>query len=145
QGLPCYRQIDSLADGLKPRYNLDERNYTACGKCFNRYTADYILYDPNVVEPVPGTHEDIWNVGPSGKLARFAAYQLFQVKATDAIVHELFRTARRGHGSIEHMYATGRPAVQTCCKLLHITSSGDFVQPNPSDDNPVWVDAAIPF
>jgi hypothetical protein len=232
-GVPCTRQIDSLADGLKPRYTLAERDYTACGKCFNRYTADYILYDPNLVEPVPGTYEDTWNVGPSGKQARYAAYQLFQVVGTRAkflfisthilsnrgsnydqireqetkslvsqaeayanregvtsifyagdfnsyykeyglkdltgtymrnhgvpdgidvaqkyvnakydSVNELYSRPRKGHGSIDHIYATGGIGVQKWGELLRLKSNGTFVQPIPSDHNPIYMVATIPF
>jgi hypothetical protein len=229
-GAPCYRQIDSLADGLKPRYKLAERDYSC--KCYDRYSADYILYDPNTVEPVPGTHEDIWNVGPSGK-ARYAAYQLFRVVTTGAkflfisthilsnrgsnydtirqqetqslvtqardyankqgvtsifyagdfnsyyneygltdktgtdmrnqgipdgvdvaqhyssanydSVNELYSRPRKGHGSIDHIYATGGIGVQTWGELLRLKSDGTFVNPIPSDHNPIYVVATIPF
>ena len=230
-GAPCYRQIDSLADGLKPRYKLDERDYSC--KCYNRYTADYILYDPSTVSPVAGEHEDTWNVGPSGKQARFAAYQLFQINATGAkflfisthilsnrgsnydqireqetkslvsqaeayaqrkgvtsifyagdfnsyynefgltdltgtymrnhgipdgidvsqkysnakydSVNELYPRPRKGHGSIDHIYATGGIGVKLWGELLHLKSDGTFVQPNPSDHNPIYVVATIPY
>ena len=229
-GAPCYRQIDSLADGLKPRYTLAERDYSC--KCYNRYTADYILYDPTLVQPVPGQHEDTWNVGPSGN-PRYAAYQLFQVVGSGAqflfvsthilsnrggsydqirqqetqsmvqqaeayaskqgvtsiiyagdfnsyyneyglndltgtymrnagipdgidvsqkyvnakydSVNELYPRPRKGHGSIDHIYATGGIGVQTWGELLHLKSDGTFVQPIPSDHNPIYMVAAIPY
>lgn len=229
-GAPCYRQIDSLADGLKPKYTLDERDYSC--KCYDRYTADYILYNSSTVSPVPGTHEDTWNVGPSSN-PRYGAYQLFQVNATGAkflfisthilsnrggsydqiradetkslvtqakqyalqqgvtsifyagdfnsyyneyglkdltgtymrnagipdgidvaqhyskanydSVNELYAKPRKGHGSIDHIYATGGIGVQTWGELLHLKSDGTFVQPNPSDHNPIYVVATIPY
>lgn len=228
-GAPCTRQIDSLAAGL-PRYTLDERNYSC--KCYNRYTADYILYDKTIVSPVRGTHEDNFNVGPSNN-PRYGAYQLFQVNATGAkflfisthilsnrggnydkirkqetkslvsqakayasgqgvtsiiyagdfnsyykefglndltgtymrnagipdgidvaqhyskanydSVNELFSKPRKGHGSIDHIYASGGIGVNKWGELLRLKSDGTFVKPIPSDHNPIYMVAEIPY
>jgi endonuclease/exonuclease/phosphatase family metal-dependent hydrolase len=78
KGEPCWRQIDSLAAGLKPQYRLDDTDGTTV---VDRYTGDYILYAPAMVTPVgTGGH---WMIG-TRSLQRFAAYQLFRVNQTGA-------------------------------------------------------------
>jgi endonuclease/exonuclease/phosphatase family metal-dependent hydrolase len=59
-------------------------------------------------------------------------------------INALYRTARKGHGSIDHIYATGGVGVRTWGELLDI-SSGKFVGTIPSDHNPVWAGLAIPY
>jgi hypothetical protein len=79
KGEPCYRQIDSLAAGLRPQYRLDDTDGT--GAALDRYSGDYILYSPAVVTPVgTGGH---WLIGTRG-LQRFAAYQVFSINSTGA-------------------------------------------------------------
>jgi endonuclease/exonuclease/phosphatase family metal-dependent hydrolase len=91
---PCYRQIDSLAAGLAPRYTLDDTDASATGP--NRYAGNYILYDASIVQPVgTGGH---WILG-NAQFARYAQYQVFRINATGATF--LFVTAHlatpRGH------------------------------------------------
>jgi endonuclease/exonuclease/phosphatase family metal-dependent hydrolase len=227
QGQPCYRQIDSLADGLSPKYTLDN---TQTSERRTRYAANYILYD-SAVEPVGagGT----WYIIPhSTGQYQNAAYQLFQVKATGArflfltvhlasgstysydkvrgretatmldkaktyaanhnvtsvvyvgdfnsyngeprtaditgremrnahiadslevatsryrarydSINGLYRTARYGHGSIDHIYASGGVGVKGWGELLNI-SAGKFVGTIPSDHNPIYTTLAIPY
>jgi hypothetical protein len=78
-GQGCYRQIDSLAAGLAPRYTLDDTDASVDGP--NRYAGNYILYDASVVTPVrAGGH---WIIGrPSA--SRYAQYQIFRTNATGA-------------------------------------------------------------
>jgi hypothetical protein len=78
-GQGCYRQVDSLADGLAPRYTLDDTDASADGP--NRYAGNYIFYDSSVVTPVgAGGH---WIIGnPSA--SRYAQYQIFRTNATGA-------------------------------------------------------------
>jgi hypothetical protein len=78
-GQGCYRQVDSLADGLAPRYTLDDTDASADGP--NRYAGNYIFYDSSVVTPIAaGGH---WIIGdPSA--SRYAQYQLFRTNATGA-------------------------------------------------------------
>jgi hypothetical protein len=78
-GQPCYRQIDSLADGLSPQYVLDDTDTSSAG--VNRYAGNYILYSPIDVTPVGagGT----WLIGNS-QLMRYAEYQAFQDNTTGA-------------------------------------------------------------
>jgi endonuclease/exonuclease/phosphatase family metal-dependent hydrolase len=59
-------------------------------------------------------------------------------------INALYRTARRGHGSIDHIYASGGVGVRTWGELLNI-SSGRFVGTIPSDHNPVWAALTIPY
>jgi endonuclease/exonuclease/phosphatase family metal-dependent hydrolase len=75
QSKPCYRQIDSIADGT-PGYTL----VTTWSTNTERYHGNYILYR-NTVSPVGGG--GTWDIGDSS-LHRYAAYQLFTVAATGA-------------------------------------------------------------
>jgi endonuclease/exonuclease/phosphatase family metal-dependent hydrolase len=59
-------------------------------------------------------------------------------------INALYRTARKGHGSIDHIYATGGVGVRTWGELLNL-SGGKFVGTIPSDHNPVWAGLAIPY
>ncbi len=87
---PCYRQIDSLAAGLQPRYALADTDASVTGA--NRYAGNYILYNPAVVDPVgTGGHfilldHELTVAGHSGGGGRFAAYQVFRVNQTGATV-----------------------------------------------------------
>jgi hypothetical protein len=75
----CYRQVDSLADGLAPRYTLDDTDASADGP--NRYAGEYIFYNASVVTPVgTGGH---WIIGNHQPL-RHAAYQIFRTNSTGA-------------------------------------------------------------
>jgi hypothetical protein len=79
KGQPCYRQIDSLADGLSPKYTLDDTDNSAVGVF--RYAGNYILYNASDVTPVgAGGH---WLIGNS-TLMRYAQYQAFQDNQTGA-------------------------------------------------------------
>jgi endonuclease/exonuclease/phosphatase family metal-dependent hydrolase len=69
---PCYRQVDSLADGL-PGYKLDDTYTTSSGS--NRYLGNFVLYNANVA---PIGRGGTWSLGPSGN-QRHAAYQAFRV------------------------------------------------------------------
>ena len=77
KGAPCYRQIDSLMDGLSG-YTLVDTYSTSAG--VYRYAGNYIAYD-DTVSPVGagGT----WLIGPAGD-DEYAAYQRFRVVATGA-------------------------------------------------------------
>jgi endonuclease/exonuclease/phosphatase family metal-dependent hydrolase len=78
-GQPCYRQIDSLADGLSPQYVLDDTDNSTAG--VDRYAGNYILYNPSLVTPVDaGGH---WLIGNSSVM-RYAEYQAFQDNVTGA-------------------------------------------------------------
>jgi endonuclease/exonuclease/phosphatase family metal-dependent hydrolase len=99
---PCYRQIDSLAAGLQSRYALADTDASATGP--NRYAGNYILYDPNVVEPVDtGGHfildHELTGLPNRGGGGRYAAYQAFRLVQTGATM--LFVSAHlatpRGH------------------------------------------------
>jgi len=59
-------------------------------------------------------------------------------------INALFRTARKGHGSIDHIYASGGVGVRTWGELLNV-SSGKFVGTIPSDHNPVWAALTLPY
>lgn len=219
---PCYRQIDSIADGLKSSgYTLIDT--WGSNKTW-RYTGNYILYKPSVVAPVATGGNFMLD-----NLKHSAAYQIFQIKATGTkflyanahlqtgkgndqlrgtettsmlrqaskfaanhgvswIVYagdfnsyhgeyqyhditgqnmraagipdgievakhhvkakydssnQLKRTARKGHGSIDHIYATGGVGVRTWGELLKL-KDGQFVGVIPSDHNPIFADLAFP-
>ena len=224
-GTNCYRQIDSIADGMSPSYSLADTLTTKP----SRYSGNYILYR-NTVQPVGagGT----WYIGDTSSHNQTAVYQLFRVPSTGAeflfvvthlvtgsnaagdksrqietanmlsnanafasnhgvtsivyvgdfnsyvgewgrndltgakmraaripdgtevaqsrpkanfdSINALYRTARKGHGSIDHIYATGGVGVRTWGELLDV-SSGKFVGTIPSDHNPVWAGLAIPY
>lgn len=226
-GEPCYRQIDSLMDGLADRYTLADTTATAAGP--NRYTGNYILY-ADTVRPI-GTGGS-WSLGPSGD-PRYAAYHAFQVVATGArflfvdthlvavggstgdrirgeqtkamlakatryasdhritaVVYagdfnshyrqtegtdysgqamraagvpdgvfvarrgsmsrydsnnRLFRHARSGHGSIDHVFAGPGVGVRLWGELLKLNSDHDFVGTIPSDHNPTYADVTIAY
>lgn len=76
---PCYRQIDSLAAGLRGHYRLDGTEARASGP--DRYIGNYILYDPSVLRP-SGAGGD-WKIGPRGD-TRYAVYQVFRSVRTGA-------------------------------------------------------------
>jgi endonuclease/exonuclease/phosphatase family metal-dependent hydrolase len=226
QGQPCYRQVDSLVDGLRSKYSLAD---TMTTEKRSRYAANYVLYDANVAPVGSG---GTWYIGDTSSEGLNAAYQLFRVVSTGArflfvtthlgngttyagdqsrarqtqrildnarsyagargvssivyvgdfntyvgewhvsdlsgnkmrsahvpdgievaqsrpraqfdSINALFRTARKGHGSIDHIYASGGVGVRTWGELLNI-SSGKFVGTIPSDHNPVWAALTIPY
>jgi len=226
QGEPCYRQIDSLADGLGSKYTLAD---TSTAERRTRYAGNYILYDSAVAPVAPG---GTWYVIPhSTGMYQNAAYQLFQVRATGArflfvsvhlasgstyhydqiraqetatmlkaakayaanhnvssiiyvgdfnsynrepnttditgrymrnshladsievarsryrsaydSINGLYRVARHGHGSIDHIYVTGGIGVKGWGELLNI-SSGRFVGTIPSDHNAIYSTLTVP-
>jgi endonuclease/exonuclease/phosphatase family metal-dependent hydrolase len=226
QGEMCYRQIDSLADGLGSKYTLAN---TATTERRTSYAGNYILYDSAVAPAAPG---GTWYVIPhSTGMYQNAAYQLFQVRATGArflfisvhlasgstyrydqirgqetatllkaakayaanhnvssiiytgdfntyyrepntsdiagrymrnshladtievatsryrapydSINGLYRVARHGHGSIDHIYVTGGIGVKGWGELLNI-SNGQFVGTIPSDHNPIYSTLTIP-
>jgi len=59
-------------------------------------------------------------------------------------INGLFRVARHGHGSIDHIYASGGIGVKGWGELLRI-SDGKFVGTIPSDHNPIYASLAIPY
>lgn len=65
------------------------------------------------------------------------------VRAKYDSINSLYRTARHGHGSADHIYATGGIGVKTWGELMDI-SHGQFVGTIPSDHNPVYADLTIP-
>ena len=226
QGQPCYRQIDSLVDGLQPKYKLAN---TQTAERRSRYAANYIVYDANVA-PVAGAG-GTWYIGDTTSENLNAGYQLFRVVSSGAeflfvtthlgngktyaddqkrarettrildnarafasargvtsivyvgdynsyvgewevsdltgnkmrnarvpdgvevaqsysrgqfdSINGLFRLARKNHGSIDHIYASGGVGIRTWGELLHI-SDGKFVGTIPSDHNPVWAELTIP-
>lgn len=224
-GTNCYRQIDSIADGMAPAYSLASTLTTKP----SRYSGNYILYR-STVQPVG--NGGTWYIGDTSSHNQTAVYQLFKVPSTGAqflfvvthlvtgstsagdksreietanmlkdanafasnhggtsivyvgdfnsyvgewgrsdltgakmrasripdgtevaqsrpranydSINALYRTARKGHGSIDHIYATGGVGVRSWGELLDI-SSGKFVGTIPSDHNPVWAGLAVPF
>jgi len=58
--------------------------------------------------------------------------------------NQYYRTATHGHGSIDHIYATGGTGVRSWGELINLTN-GKFVGAIPSDHNPVWAAVAIPY
>jgi hypothetical protein len=79
-GTSCYRQIDSLADGLSPKYRLDDTAVTT--QRSQRYLGNYLLYEPSVVATVGGGGN--WMIGASSNQGQTARYQIFRVIATGA-------------------------------------------------------------
>jgi endonuclease/exonuclease/phosphatase family metal-dependent hydrolase len=224
---PCYRQVDSLHAGLKPKYKLVDTWTYSPGQ--NRYADEYILFDSNVSRV---SHGGTWNIGPSND-QRHAAYQIFKVAATGAKflfisvhtisarpgdmdaqrdaetkvllskakafaknhgvksvvyvgdfnsyyheyhVHDLtgndmraagipdgvavalnhyranfdsinglYRHARKGHGSADHVFVSAGVGVKKWGERLHIDSHGDFIGTIPSDHNPVFADLLFPY
>lgn len=59
-------------------------------------------------------------------------------------VNALYRTAKKGHGSFDHIYAVGGIGVRTWAELLHLRH-GKFVGTIPSDHNPVVSNVEIPY
>jgi endonuclease/exonuclease/phosphatase family metal-dependent hydrolase len=79
KGKQCYRQIDSLARGLRSDYKLANTVASSAGP--NAYAGNYILYKPSTVTPVGAGGN--WLIGPNNE-ERFATYQLFRTKSTGA-------------------------------------------------------------
>jgi endonuclease/exonuclease/phosphatase family metal-dependent hydrolase len=59
-------------------------------------------------------------------------------------INALYRVARKGHGSSDHIYASPGIGVLSWGELLHI-HDGRFVGIIPSDHNPVYSSVAIPY
>ena len=59
-------------------------------------------------------------------------------------INELYRHARKGHGSADHIYGSGGVGFATWGELLHL-KHGNFVGTIPSDHNPVYADVEIPY
>jgi hypothetical protein len=225
----CYRQIDSLADGLGSNYTLAD-TYTTNGST-NRYTSNYIIFGKTVTPLAKGGS---WVITPSsgGVNPAYAAYQAFRVVSSRAkflfvdthlasarsssadqargietenmlrqakayaarlgvtsiiyvgdfnsyvgawqvnditgkdmraagipdgiavaqhrvrakydSINSIFRTARNGHGSADHIYATGGVGVKTWGELLNL-DRGQFVGVIPSDHNPIYAVVTLPY
>ena len=67
-----------------------------------------------------------------------------RVNAQYDSINELFRMARKGDGSFDHIYATPGIGVRSWAELLHIRH-GRFVGTIPSDHNPVVSNVEIPY
>jgi endonuclease/exonuclease/phosphatase family metal-dependent hydrolase len=73
------RQVDDLVDALGGTYKLARTEIPPSEPHYQR-TADYILYDPNVVDTVgQGDH---WDLGHASDNNHWAAYQQFKVLST---------------------------------------------------------------
>jgi endonuclease/exonuclease/phosphatase family metal-dependent hydrolase len=217
---PCYRQIDSIADGLVSRWTLADTWGTSKQA---RYSGQYVLYDSSVVSPAARGGSWVLDNG------HLAAYQLFRVRSTGArflfvcvhlqsgkgydqmrgeetksmlrqartyatnaavrsivyagdfnsyhnewetnditgrtmraagvpdgievaqayvkakydSINGLYRKPRKGHGSIDHIYATGGVGIRRWGELLNLRD-GEFVGTIPSDHNPVFADLMLP-
>jgi hypothetical protein len=59
-------------------------------------------------------------------------------------VNALYRVAKKGHGSFDHIYAAPGVGVRTWGELLHL-HDGRFVGTIPSDHNPVYANVEIPY
>ena len=77
-GTNCYRQADSIADGLAGTYSLVD---TMTSDKRSRYSGDYILYR-NTVTPVGSA--GTWYIGDNSTDTQWAAYQAFRVPSTGA-------------------------------------------------------------
>jgi len=225
-GTNCYRQVDSIADGLSPKYRLAD---TQTSDVSTRYAGNYILYGASVAPVGSG---GTWDIDGTSSQNQTAAYQTFRVVSSGATflfvtthlitgstlsgdkaraaetatmvkrakayaanhgvqsivyvgdfnsyygewhvqdltgrtmrnahipdsievaasyyrsqydsINALYRTARHGHGSIDHIYASVGVGVKGWGELLHI-SGGKFVGTIPSDHNPIYAGLAIPY
>jgi endonuclease/exonuclease/phosphatase family metal-dependent hydrolase len=59
-------------------------------------------------------------------------------------INALYRTPRQGHGSIDHIFASGGIGVKTWGELLHLRD-GQYAGTIPSDHNPVYAVITVPF
>jgi hypothetical protein len=59
-------------------------------------------------------------------------------------VNALYRKAKKGHGSFDHIYATPGVGIRSWGELLHL-HKGRFVGVIPSDHNPVFSNVEIPY
>jgi hypothetical protein len=59
-------------------------------------------------------------------------------------VNALYRKAKKGHGSFDHIYATPGIGIVSWGELLHL-HKGSFVGTIPSDHNPVYANVEIPY